>query len=93
MTAPEGETPTPDVSFNTGTAPADATLTLKLGITSGQVFDNYRFRLMIHDKSTDIGYVAYRRDSLGNMSVGVNERAVIEFKAIPYGILEFVAGE
>jgi lysophospholipase L1-like esterase len=91
MTAPEGETPTPDVSFNTGTAPADATLTLKLGITNGQVFDNYRFRLMIHDKSTDIGYVAYRRDTLGNMSVGANERAVIEFKAIPYGILEFVA--
>ena len=29
---------------------------------------------MIHDKSTDIGYVAYRRDSLGNISVGVNER-------------------
>ena len=91
MTAPEGETPTPDVSFNTGTAPADDTLTLKLGITNGQVFDNYRFRLMIHDKSTDIGYVAYRRELLGNMSVGANERAVIEFKAIPYGILEFVA--
>jgi hypothetical protein len=91
MTAPEGETPTPDVSFNTGTAPADDTLTLKLGITNGQVFDNYRFRLMIHDKSTDIGYVAYRREPLGNMSVGANERAVIEFKAIPYGILEFVA--
>ena len=35
MTAPEGETPTPDVTFNTGTAPADATLTLKLGITNG----------------------------------------------------------
>ncbi|MDI9503784.1 MAG: hypothetical protein QM205_02435, partial [Bacillota bacterium] len=82
MTAPEGQTPTPDVSFNTGTAPADDTLTLKLGITSGQVFDNYRFRLMIHDKSTDIGYVAYRRELLGNMSVGANERAVIEFKAI-----------
>jgi lysophospholipase L1-like esterase len=91
MTAPEGQTPTPDVNFNTGTAPADATLTLKLGITNGQVFDNYRFRLMIHDKSTDIGYVAYRRESLGNMSVGANERAVLEFKAIPYGILEFVA--
>jgi lysophospholipase L1-like esterase len=91
MTAPEGQTPAPDVSFNTGTAPADATLTLKLGITNGQVFDNYRFRLMIHDKSTDIGYVAYRRESLGNMSVGANERAVLEFKAIPYGILEFVA--
>jgi hypothetical protein len=91
MTAPEGQIPTPDVSFNTGTAPADDTLTLKLGITNGQVFDNYRFRLMIHDKSTDIGYVAYRRDTLGNMSVGANERAVIEFKAIPYGILEFVA--
>lgn len=73
----KGETPTPDVSFNTGTAPEDATLTLKLGITSGQVFDNYRFRLMVHNKSNDIGYVNYRKETVGTMVLGANEKAYL----------------
>ena len=43
---------------NTGTISSDGTLTLRLQFKDDDVFDNYRFRLMIHDKSTDIGYVA-----------------------------------
>lgn len=91
MTAPEGQTPTPDVSFNTGTASADGILTLKLGITTGQIFDSYRFRLMIHDKSSDIGYVKYEKNSVGSMILTADEKAVLNFTAIPFGILEFIA--
>jgi lysophospholipase L1-like esterase len=90
MTAPEGETPTPDVSFNTGTIASDGTLTLRLQFKDDDVFDNYRFRLMIHDKSTDIGYVAYNRTLVGSLSIGNNERASFTFNAINYGVLEFI---
>lgn len=91
MTAPDGETPTPDVSFNTATATSDTTLTLNLGITYGQEFFNYRFRLMIHDKSTDFGYVKYQRDLIGSFNLGANEKGTLTFNALPFGILEFIA--
>ncbi|HPJ86905.1 MAG TPA: SGNH/GDSL hydrolase family protein, partial [Candidatus Pacearchaeota archaeon] len=91
MTAPDGEIPTPDVSFNTATATSDTTLTLNLGITYGQEFFNYRFRLMIHDKSTDFGYVKYQRDLIGSFNLGANEKGTLTFNALPFGILEFIA--
>ena len=90
MTAPEGETPTPDVSFNTGTIPSDGTLTLRLQFKDDDVFDNYRFRLMIHDKSTDIGYVAYNRTLVGSLTAEANETDSFEFSAIDFGVLEFI---
>ena len=34
---------------------------------------------MIHDKSTDIGYVAYNRSLVGSLSIGSNERASFTF--------------
>ena len=90
MTAPEGETPTPDVSFNTGTMASDGTLSLRLTFASGDVFSNYRFRLMIHDKSTDIGYVAYSSTHVGHLTALANEIDSLEFTAIDFGVLEFV---
>ena len=45
---------------------------------------------MIHDKSTDIGYVAYNRTLVGSLSIGNNERASFTFNAINYGVLEFI---
>lgn len=90
MTAPEGQTPTPDVSFNTGTISADGTLTLRLQFKDDDVFDNYRFRLMIHDKSTDIGYVAYNRTLVGSLTAEANETDSFEFSAIDFGVLEFI---
>jgi hypothetical protein len=90
MTAPEGETPTPDVSFNTGTIASDGTLTLRLQFKDDDVFDNYRFRLMIHDKSTDIGYVAYNRTLVGSLTAESNETDSFEFSAIDFGVLEFI---
>lgn len=90
MTAPEGQTPTPDVSFNNGTISADGTLTLRLTFKDDDVFDNYRFRLMLHDKFIDIGYVAYNRSFVGSLSIGSNERASFTFNAINYGVLEFI---
>jgi hypothetical protein len=90
MTAPEGETPTPDVSFNTGTIQSNGTLTLRLQFKDDDVFDNYRFRLMIHDKSTDIGYVAYNRTLVGSLTAEANETDSFEFSAIDFGILEFI---
>ena len=80
-----------DIIFNTGSAPDAGTLTLKLAVTSGQQFQNYRFRLMIHDNATDIGYVPFERTTIGTMIVGKDETVELEFDAIGYGILEFVA--
>jgi len=57
------------------------------------VFDNYRFRLMIHDKSSDIGYVKYEKDYIGSMLLNADEKSVLTFNAIPFGILEFVAND
>ena len=90
MTAPEGETPTPDVSFNTGTIQSDGTLTLRLQFKDDDVFDNYRFRLMIHDKSTDIGYVSHNRTLVGSLTAKANETDSFEFSAIDFGVLEFI---
>ena len=90
MTAPEGETPTPDVSFQYGNDTSDGTLTLRLQFKDDDVFDNYRFRLMIHDKSTDIGYVAYNRTLVGSLTAKANETDSFEFSAIDFGVLEFI---
>jgi len=91
MTAPEGQTPTPDVTFNTGTASADLTnVTLKLTFASGDVFTSYRCRIMIHDKSSDIGYVGYSSTKIGSISLEAGARGELSFTAIDFGILSFV---
>jgi lysophospholipase L1-like esterase len=91
MTAPEGQTPTPDVTFNTGTASADLTnITLKLTFASGDVFNSYRCRIMIHDKSSDIGYVGYSSTKIGSISLEAGARGKLSFTAIDFGILSFV---
>ena len=46
---------------------------------------------MIHDNATDIGYVPFERTTIGTMIVGKDETVELEFDAIGYGILEFVA--
>jgi len=91
MTAPEGETPTPDISFNTGTASADLTsVTLKLSFASGDVFTSYRCRIMIHNKSSDIGYVPYSSTKIGTLTLDAGVRGDLSFTAIDFGILSFV---